>query len=65
MNRMAYKIILIIIGCILLAIGLIITFGIIIYICKEKDNYGFFSFLITLPLITLGVFSLVKGIKLK
>jgi len=65
MNRMVYKIILIVIGCILLAVGLGITFGVIVYICKEKDNYGFFSFLVTLPLIVLGVFSLIKGIKLK
>jgi|GEM_PF-2240465 hypothetical protein len=62
---MAYKVLLIVTGIVFIIIGLIISFGLIMYIAKEKDKYGFFSFIITLPLIMLGIYCLRRGIKIK
>jgi hypothetical protein len=46
-------------------IGPFLTFGILVYSLKEDDKNGFYGFFISIGLISLGIYILVKGIKLK
>lgn len=59
------KIILIIIGIGILLLGLFLTFGILVYSLKEKDNDVFYGYLISTGLIVLGIYLLVRGLKIK
>lgn len=55
------KILLIIIGIGLILIGLYLTFGILVYSFKEKDNDVLYAYCFSAGIITIGIYSIVKG----
>ena len=57
------KIISTILGVALIVFGLFLSFGILVYSLKEKDNEGFYWFILSFGLIGLGVFIIIKGWK--
>jgi hypothetical protein len=59
------KFLLILSGILILLTGLFMSFGILVYSLKEKDNNGFAGLMITSTYLSAGVYCLIKGIKRK
>ncbi len=55
------KILLIIIGIGLILLGFYLTFGILVYSFKEKDNDVIYAFCISAGIIIIGIYSIVRG----
>jgi H+/Cl- antiporter ClcA len=58
---MAKKVLYIITGILLTLLGLFLSFGILIYSLKEKDNYGFWGWSLTFTMIICGIFLILKS----
>ena len=59
------KIAIIFIGLILIIFGLFMTFSLVIYSAKERDNAGYIGLVISLPIAAYGVYLMIKAFKYK
>lgn len=59
------KIAIILIGLILIIFGLFMTFSLVVYSAKERDNAGYIGLVISLPIAACGVYLVIKAFKYK